>query len=154
MQPHRIRLIGPWQYRWVTTITPIIQADSVEAISFPAWETTQMPQSWQELFGHQSGTAQFERRFQQPTNLESHERVAIVFDGIGGTGNVSLNHQPLGEIETSDQMQCFDITDCLQPSNLLTVEIGCDADFDFSNPAGLYDVVAIEISGEELIAEG
>ncbi|VAX36276.1 hypothetical protein MNBD_PLANCTO02-329 [hydrothermal vent metagenome] len=148
MEPYRIRLKGPWNYRWLKTLSSIKESGSAEKTDFLTEGTAQMPMSWQNLFGEKEGIAQFERRFQPPTNLEPNEQIAIVFDGIGGSGTVALNGQSLGKIETSEKIQRFDITNYLQPSNLLLVEITCDCDFSFNAPAGLYETVAIEISKE------
>ncbi len=146
MEPHRIRLKGPWNYRWLKTLYSGKEPVSAEKTNFSPEGTVQMPMSWQKLFGEKEGIAQFERRFQSPTNLESHERVAIVFIGMRGSGTVTLNSQSLGKIETSEKIQRFDITNRLQLSNLLSIEMTCGNNVNFNTPAGLYGTVAIEIS--------
>ena len=74
-----------------------------------------MPASWQTIFeGSSCGRAEFRRTFNQPTNLEAHEHVWIVFQGVRGAGWVDLNGQRLGGIEggihNDDETAEFEIT--------------------------------------------
>ena len=117
MQPHRIHLRGPWEYEW----RPLADAGDM-----PRTGRVKMPASWQDLFGDGGGSAVFRRRFNKPTNLELHERVSLVFDGIGGTGRVELNGREVGTLVTVDHATRFEVTPLLQESNELCVVLTWD----------------------------
>ncbi len=131
MPIHRIHLKGPWDVRRLDRDEPASRI--------------LMPASWQTLFGDEPGLAEFRRKFNLPTNLEAHEYVWIVFDGIRGSVKVSLNGHTLGQIADSVATAEFEITRHLLLHNELIVELtfaGADPD---NGPGGLWGTVALEI---------
>jgi beta-galactosidase/beta-glucuronidase len=144
---HRMHLKGPWFYEWLdgphgdnsnedgdaTLDSPLLSDSRVR-----------MPSSMNDSFGKVSGRVVFRRRFQRPTNLEDNERVHIAFDGIGGRADVAVNGHPLGSLENNAETVSFDMTDLLEPSNELTVDLTISWSDD-QKPGGLYESVAIEI---------
>ena len=107
-----------------------------------------MPIDWVSLFGHQPGRACFRRRFGRPTNLEPHERVFLVFDGIGGAARVTLNDRCLGTIDAENETAEFDVTGLLNWRNQMTVEIEFDPARSRGRPGGLWAPVVLEIRWE------
>lgn len=108
-----------------------------------------MPCEWRTLFGDKSGTATFSRRFHRPTNLEPHEQVFLVFDGIGGEGQLRLNDEPLRSVAHSDRPIECEVTNRLLSFNRLEVELQfspSDTESDtVAVHGGLYESVALEI---------
>lgn len=142
MSSHRIHLKGPWDYLLSTSST-----------NGPAEETkhgtARMPQSWADLFGNVSGTAEFRRKFHRPTNLESHERVMLVFTELRGIGRVLLNNLPIGQFDASGELVEFEITTALKPFNEIAVEMQFVPEREPNLPGGLFGPVALEIRSEE-----
>lgn len=136
MAVHRIRLMGPWDFDWSGT-------DSSSAS--PQRGSIKMPCTWRSLFGNEKGHATFSRRFHRPTNLESHEKVVLVFSGLGGDGDVSLNGVRLRSFTLADQTLECDVTERLLPFNQLQVAIRFDPTVGNEAPGGLYEPVIIEI---------
>jgi beta-galactosidase/beta-glucuronidase len=130
-----MHLKGPWEYEPVAT----------DAASAPAAGTAKLPAAWQAIVGDFRGTLRFRRRFHRPTNLEPHERVCVVFDGLGGTARVAVNGQLLGTIDGGRTTGQFEITPLLRPNNELVVEIDYGADHARRAPGGLWGPVALEI---------
>ncbi len=89
--------------------------------------------------------ATFSRRFHRPTNLEPHERVFLVFEGIGGAGRVRLNDEPLGQVTLNDRPIEFDVTGRLAPFNRIDVELQFTPSDTVPSQGGLYGAVALEI---------
>ena len=137
MPVHRIHLKGPWEYEWLGPFW--------EDLPFEKRGRLRMPVSWESAFGRTVGMVRFSRRFHQPTNLDPHERVLLVFDGIGGQGTVRLNDNALGAVEASAGRLEFDVTENLRPSCELTVELEFDPAGQGKTPGGLWGPVAIEI---------
>jgi len=137
MLPHRMNLKGPWRYTWLS--------DSSE--SKPSGRIT-MPVDWRSAFGEVSGSIRFERNFNLPSNLEAHERVFVVLDGVGGAARVNVNAAGLGTIAPPGGEAAFDVTELLQPSNRLVVEVDF-APSESSGPGGLWAPVGIEIRDTE-----
>ena len=131
MATHRIQLKGPWDVRR-------LDEDAPAARVF-------MPTSWQEIFDTATNRAEFRRKFNQPTNLEDHEQVWIVFDGIRGEGSVRLNGGDLGSIALTRSTAEFDITKQLALHNELVVELAFRADSNSDALGGLWGLVALEI---------
>lgn len=134
---HRIRLHGPWDARRCETA-----GGAAESWAPPL--RVRMPASWIELFGAEPGRGEFTRHFQWPTNLEPEERVWLVLDGVGGTGIVRLNGEPLSPSLGSSRTAEYDITSCLRSSNVLLVHLEFDPGME-SSPGGLYGTVALEV---------
>ncbi len=146
MEPHRMHLRGPWEYEWLSdddATDALLNAAPGESAS--RRDRHHLPADWQSLFADRAGTVRFLRRFHCPTNLESHERVFIVFDGIRGSGQVGLNGDILGAIDLDTPQAEFDVTSQLKPANELTVELSFDPAKDTDQPGGLWKPVALEI---------
>ena len=131
MPTHRIHLKGPWDVRRLDRDEPTSRVF--------------MPASWQAVFGSEFGQAEFRRKFNQPTNLESHEHVWIVFDGIGGEGSIRINGQNLGPITSATSSAEFEITRHLSLHNDLVVELTVFSEKGADSQSGLWGPVALEI---------
>lgn len=144
IKPHRIFLRGPWEYqtidvgREVSSTTVDRRLSPVARAHFPA--------EWADLFGDFVGCARFRRRFHRPAHLDSHERVFLVLEGVGGVGRLYVNGNDLGAVRNSEIPQRFDITDFLLGNDELVIEL------DWQNEGtpgaergGLYAPVVLEI---------
>ena len=89
--------------------------------------------------------ATFSRRFHRPTNLEPHERVFLVFDGIGGEGRITLNNEPLGQVELTDRPIECEVTSRLLAFNQVDVALQFTPSDTVPSQGGLYGTVALEI---------
>lgn len=147
---HRMHLKGPWHYEWLgNPFPPTGDTNSTQLQpEFALSGRVKLPASWQALFGAVPGRARLRRRFHRPTNLDPHEHVFIVFDGIGGTAEISVNGHHLGTVADGPERQGFDITSLLQPANDLFVEITFDAESSADRPGGLWAPVALEIRSQ------
>ena len=132
MPTHRIQLKGPWEVRRLDQDKPPTRVF--------------MPASWVAIFGEESGRAEFRRKFNQPTNLESHEQVWVVFDGVGGEGLFRINGQIIGSISAPTAE--FEITRQLSLHNELIVELTVFADRASDPQSGLWGLVTLEIRSE------
>jgi hypothetical protein len=139
MAVHRIHLKGPWHYEPLRRNGPDSDSDELP----PPGRAT-MPCTWQQMLGEFRGVVRFVRPFHRPTNLDSDERVFVVFLAVGGQGEVRLDGRPLGRLETRDGPQAADITDHLRPDMHLTIDLEFDSP-DAANPGGLWGPVALEI---------
>jgi len=110
-----------------------------------------MPQGWRELFGDIGGTARFERKFHRPSNLESHERVFLVFKGIRGQSRIWLNRSLIGEfVATGDTIE-LDISSRMHSFNQIDVEINFEPSQEPTLPGGLFGVVSLDIRWDESV---
>lgn len=142
MPVHRIHLKGPWEFAWLSTPS-FVRSDVPEnSARFLDDERLRMPVEWRAAFGPRAGTVEFRRRFQWPTNLDPGETAHLVFDGVGGTGDVSLNGEPLGTLDSAPAS--FEITVRLRSTNLLVVMLTFDPQTD-RRPGGLWGPVALAI---------
>ena len=107
--------------------------------------TVTMPQDWRALFGDVSGNVEFRRKFHRPTNLDSHERVFVVFTEIRGTGTVELNQTAVGQFSLTDPTVEIDVTNLLASFNLLSVQLEFDPGREPNVEGGLYGPVALDI---------
>lgn len=146
MAPYRIQLRGPWEY------VLIARAEGDDGVQFawdrpasPAAGQVKMPAEWRSFLGDFRGRVRFDRNFHQPTNLDPGERVFIVFGGVGGSGDVLLNGQVIGAVQTTEAPQRFDITSLLRGDNLLQVQLDFSGVAAMDCPGGLYAPVALEI---------
>ncbi len=98
-------------------------------MQLPPPTTVRLPASWQDLFGSFRGCVCFRRKFHRPSNIGAGDRLAIVFDGVGGAGTVTLNGRSLGSIESGAVTARFDVTGLLRSNNELQV------DLEFAGPA-------------------
>jgi beta-galactosidase/beta-glucuronidase len=118
-QPHVIRLRGPWECQ------PLERFDA--SADLPAAARVQAPCDWAELLGHEFlGRVRYTRRFNRPTNLDPHERVWLIIDGVDHHGLVTLNGTPLGQVAGCARPARFDVTELLQSHNTLEVEVSLD----------------------------
>ena len=140
---HWIRLRGPWSVTW---------GDPTEHIAPPQRVT--LPMSWGELFDGRHGTARFERRFQQPTNLDASERVVITLSEVRTDVSARLNDvklspltHPLGDPASVpfEDVLSFDVTPYLQPTNRLTLDLTVNSLPSTETPYGLWRPVLIEV---------
>jgi hypothetical protein len=143
---YRILLRGPW------ACEPLARAerDAIGALVWtsgplPAAGTVRLPASWQDLFGDFRGRVRFRRRFHPPSNIEAGDRLAIVFDGAGGTGSVALNGHGLGQLDSATGAKSFEATGLLQVNNELAVELEFTETGKACPPGGLFGPVALEI---------
>lgn len=140
MPTHRIRLIGPWEYSWTGSLTA-----PTESLSETTSGSVKMPCDWLVLFGTDAGAATFSRRFHCPTNLEPHERVFLVFEGIGGQGEIALNDEVLAQVTPTDQPVEVEVTNRLQRFNRLNVSLQFNPQAATPYRGGLYGAVVLEI---------
>lgn len=162
MQPHRIRLRGPWEVEWVSRSDGVagrkrqrrpgtsadrklVRGHEDSGPATPETARVEMPAEWRELFGSQGGRVRFRRRFNKPTNLETAQRVFLVLGGVGGTGEVRLNARELGQITGEHPTLRFEITGLLQTRNDLVVELTFHPDENPDKQGGLWGLVALEI---------
>jgi hypothetical protein len=139
MAVHRIHLKGPWQYEPLRRNGPDLDSDELP----PPGRAT-MPCTWQQMLGEFRGVVRFVRPFHRPTNLDSDERVFVVFLAVGGQGDVRLDGHPLGRLETRDGPQAADITDHLRPDMQLSIDLEF-VSLGATAPGGLWGPVALEI---------
>lgn len=135
MSVHRMFLKGPWE----------VQRLDRDELS----RRVTLPASWQAIFGDEAGRAEFRRKFNQPTNLESHEHVWIVFQGVRGAGWVDFNGQRLGGIDIADETAEFEITPHLALHNELIVQLRFEDDDSLDQSGGLWGPVALEVRSED-----
>jgi hypothetical protein len=124
MYPHRIRLRGPWDY---------------EALDVPAGETSSagrviMPC---DCWDGPGGRVTFRRRFGYPGQIDSHERVWLVFDGVAVPMRVTVNESDLGTYAGAVEV---DVTQLLRARSELTVEMT-----DLAPGSRFWDEVALEV---------
>ena len=144
--PYRILLRGPWQAEPLSQAAP----DGCDTINSSTTQllaptTVRLPAAWQELFGDFRGRIRFRRKFHPPSNIGKSDRLAIVFDGVGGTGPVSLNGRPLGSIEPGVGTARFDVTGLLRTNNELHVDLEFTGPTAGTSSGGLFAPVVLEI---------
>ncbi len=97
------------------------------------------------------GILRSRRRFGCPTCLDPHEAVFLVIDGCRLSGSVSLNGEPLGQIEHGRATAAeFDITHRLKDRNELVLELAVAAGQtggETRDPALIFSDVRLEIRG-------
>jgi hypothetical protein len=69
------------------------------------------------------GRVRLRRRFHWPARLMPRERVWLVFEVVTGAAVVRLNEEVLGEFATADTPRDFDVTEVLEPTNVLLVDV-------------------------------
>jgi hypothetical protein len=145
MYPHRIRLVGPWEYEvlsWVAgaeSSKPRLPDRGFED-SAPATqrERVTMPCRWRDCgLGDFTGTVRFTRRFGYPGRIDEYERVWLTFAAVAGHAAVCLNGTDLGQSEGPCE---FEATRLLRERNVLHVDIEVD-----SCESGLCGEVALEV---------
>lgn len=147
---------GPWDYRPIAASRLSTEgAIETRSVVVPPPGRTRVPVTWTALLGTFRGRVEFRRRFHRPRQLDSAERVWLVFERTGCVARVSLNRTEL-------LRQCgpacfeFDLTPVLDSSNELLVEIDCpraaesdeSADGESADPTiALSGTVALEVRG-------
>jgi hypothetical protein len=137
-----MHLRGPWEFEILADETARLGTETSTR------GMLRLPISWQEAWGDFRGTVRFLRRFHAPTNLDPHERVFVVFDGVGGSASVSANEKLLGSIPENVGTAEFEITPLLAPNNQLVVELRFLATGEAAPQGGLWGPVALEIRSE------
>ena len=145
---HVIRLRGPWEIEPLARFVEAGSGEQREVTSdLPAGGKMQVPSDWAELLGADFlGRARYTRRFNCPTNLDPHECVWLVFDGVNEEARVTLNGQPLGRFTDRDCPHELEITRLLVPHNLLVVEVCLRTASD--DCGGLVGEVRLAIGGD------
>jgi beta-mannosidase len=122
---HVIRLRGPWEYEPLGRL--LIAADGTRREStgeLPPPGRMHLPADWGETLGPDfRGRVRYRRRFGRPTNIEPHEQVWLVIDGVDYFAAVSLNGKSLGCVIGYQDRAEFDIRDLLAERNLLTLDV-------------------------------
>jgi len=135
---HQMSLKGPWGYRWKSPVS------AIEQMGGPVEGQIKVPALWCDCFGHQVGVSVWSRRFQKPTNLDSNERVMIATMELEGVKGLSLNGRPLPLNDQPETGFRFDITEALEPSNLLEIDIECETEAQ-TDSRGMTEPAVIEI---------
>jgi beta-galactosidase/beta-glucuronidase len=135
-QPHVIRLRGPWELEALARELPAGDGRPVRlGLDLPTACRVQVPGDWREPLGADfCGRARYLRRFNRPTNLDPHERVWLVLEGVDHRASVALNGLAVGVVEGYQAPCRFDITFLLEPHNGLAVEVSLPAAV-FHDPA-------------------
>jgi hypothetical protein len=122
---HQIRLCGPWGCQPLARFSRDKAGNITEsAADLPAAGRVTMPSTWAPVCGADfCGRVRFRRRFHWPARLTSRERVWLIFDGIRGNAEVWLDDHNLGRFPGAPPPRQFDITDILEPTNVLLVEV-------------------------------
>ena len=139
MQPHVIRLRGPWEYEFV----------SVAGGGVLPRGTMQLPGDWPPGTAGLAGDVYLTRHFHRPTGLSESERIWLTIVNQKAAVGVTLNGQPLLTRETaksekaaaaSEPVLRLEITSLLQPRNTLNLEL-----FKPTEDARFSGQVALEI---------
>ena len=133
-EPYRITLRGPWEYALLDSQHRVV---STGKLRLPLSEPDP-------LNGHR-GFVRWNRKFHRPTNLSPQDRVKLVFTSVGGSGTVTLNEVPLGELTARPGIQSFDITNRMRGNDELIVELSPSHTPDSLQPSGAFVSVAIDI---------
>src|ERR1700722_17883699 len=122
MYPHRIRLLGPWDYE--------VLPDAKVSPEPPLRGRVTMPSDIASagLPGF-SGSLRFSRRFGMPRSRDSEEHYWLVFDAPADSLAVVLNERPLGKLAGSGKFS-FEVTGSLLERNLIEVTVHATKDRD------------------------
>ena len=108
--PHTIRIIGPWNARFIQDGT-----EHVEVFRVPGELT----------FVENQTEIRLVRAFNCPTGLDSNSKVGIEIEGELGKGfSLNLNGHPLDS--PSENERRFPVQHLLESSNQLTIRIGAN----------------------------
>ncbi|QDS86198.1 hypothetical protein EC9_03580 [Rosistilla ulvae] len=127
--PHTIRLRGPWK------LTPLKRPDAQPVAG-------RIDQPSDRFLGDYTGPVLYVRHFNRPTGIGPEERVELAITACVGTAHVSLNETPLANSTAQQAPFRIDITDLLQLSNQLAIEIIPPA---LPSPAEITGEVQLEI---------
>jgi hypothetical protein len=123
---HVIRLRGPWEYEPLARVwVGAGGARREDRDSLPSAGRGQLPADWGLTLGADfRGRVRYSRRFGLPTNLEPHEQVWLVAEGVDYSGTLELNGTALGEVTGYIGPPAeFNITRILSERNVLVFEI-------------------------------
>lgn len=125
MNPHRIRLRGPWQCEILSRLVAAEDGSLASvAVEEPLNGAVAVPGDLAEVAGPGfSGQARLSRAFHRPTGLDPHERVWLMVDAAGSEAIVALNGQTLGAAAAGESPAAFDITERLAPDDVVTLEL-------------------------------
>ena len=123
---HVIRLRGPWEYEPLARVG--IDAGGARRESresLPAAGRAHLPADWGLTLGPDfRGRVRYTRPFGLPTNLEPHEEVWLVVEGVDYFGSLAMNDTPLGELTGYLGPPAeFNVTPLLAPRNVLILEV-------------------------------
>jgi hypothetical protein len=127
MYPHRIRLRGPWEYEILSGAQP-----SSGRLTLPC----RLQDTGLAGF---HGEIRFRRRFGLPRQLDEHERVWLVFQGVVQPMKLSLNGLHLAAVPQTAGFE-IEVTNRLQERNVVDVEME-----NIKPPIGLWEEAALEI---------
>ena len=132
MYPHRIRLLGPWDFE--------VLSGAKVSPDAPLRGRVTMPSTIADagLPGF-SGSVRFSRRFGMPRSHDADEHYWLVFDATADFIEVMLNKFPLGEFAGRGPF-AVEVTGSLLEHNLLEVTVQTTRDRD-----GLTGETALEI---------
>ena len=124
-QSHVIRLRGPWDYEPLARVW--IGADGLRRESreqLPPPGRVHLPADWGLTLGADfRGRVRYTRNFGLPTNLEPHEEVWLVIDGVDFFGTLMLNGTSLGSIIGYGAPVDFAVSSLLKPRNRLELDV-------------------------------
>lgn len=154
---HRIRLKGPWEVasslfgNMGDSHQPIRTDGQRSRHSAPVADVVpsqvqriQVPVAWRDLFGSQAGEALFRRRFHTPTNLQSSDRIVIRLPhGCGEIRHLTVNAAEISQNE--EDCWSFDVTEHLQPFNMLQFMLHFDPAVMPDRAGGLWEAALLEI---------
>jgi hypothetical protein len=124
--PHVIRLRGPWEYEPLARVWIDANGERREnRESLPPAGRVQLPADWGLTLGADfRGRVRYTRRFGLPTNLEPHDEVWLVVDGVDSFGALALNDTPLGDVAGYLGPPAeFHVTQLLGERNILTLDV-------------------------------
>ncbi|MCA9119869.1 MAG: hypothetical protein H6822_01100 [Planctomycetaceae bacterium] len=145
--PHVIRLHGPWRYQPLALTELQANGDSIEiGGELPPAGTVKIPGDWTDSLGAEfRGRVLYSRPFGQPTNIDDHQRIDLVLAKLRGNAQIALNGESLGQIESGDESQRFDVTGRLLARNELRVEIDLPRGGPEQGAGGIVGSVQLEI---------
>jgi len=156
LNPHIIRLRGPWQVEPVARF--VLQADGTylpDENNLPAAARVTMPADWSATCGPDFfGRVRYRRVFHRPTGLDAGERVFLVIEPARSSARVALQGMHLGFVEPGSLAGRFEITDRLEDDNQLEVFVDHPSLDDMKRtvgdpallpPGGLVGEVRLEI---------
>jgi hypothetical protein len=122
---HTIRLRGPWGCQPLTRHEPNEAGESRESTAnLPPAGRLRLPADWSGVCGADfRGCVRLRRRFHWPARLMPRERVWLVLEEVTDAAVVRLNEEVLGEFTAADAPRAFDVTDVLEPTNVLLVDV-------------------------------
>ena len=129
--PHQIRLRGPWEYEPVARFQRAVDGrQSTLTNDLPPAGRLELPADWGATLGSDfRGRVRYRRRFGRPPQLDSHEQIWLVVEGVDASGSASLNDRPLGPIVGYAVSSEWDVTHLLEPRNQLELLVDLP-DFD------------------------